>query len=88
MDASFSIESAPDDFICHNELIKLFLKVIVLQCEQISVVLQGMELLFVAVSGLEERFVTLSDRFQLARQGLQLVVILYIGAFGAVEICI
>ena len=42
MDASFAIESASDDLICHDELIKLFLKVIVLQCEQISVVLQGM----------------------------------------------
>ena len=40
------------------------------------------------MAGLKERFVTLSDGFELAREGLQLVVVLKVGALGTSNVCV
>ena len=69
-DASLAIKTRPDNVICHHKLIKLFLKVIVLESQKISMVLEGVKLLLVAMAGLEERFVTFPDGVKFARKGL------------------
>ena len=40
------------------------------------------------MAGLEERFIALSDGFELAREGLQLVVVLKVGALGTSNVCV
>lgn len=51
-------------------------------------VLQSVQLLLVAVSSLEERFVALSNSLEFTRQSLQLIVIVQICAFAASHITV
>ena len=81
IDASLAVQAVPDNVIGHDELVQLLLQVIVLQRQQVCMVLQRVQLLLVAVAGLEQRFVTLSDGFKLVGERLELVVTLHVGAF-------
>ena len=79
INASLAIKAVSDNFIGSDKLIKLFLEVIVLKSEQISVILQSMELLFVARTRFEECLVALSDGFKLSAECLKFIVVANIG---------
>lgn len=80
VDTGLAIKAASDDFVGHDELVELLLQVIVLEGKQVCVVLQGVQFLLVAVTGLEETLIALSDGFQLTTQRLELVVALDVSA--------
>ena len=86
IDTSLAVQAVPDNVIGHDELVQLLLQVIVLQRQQVCMVLQRVQLLLVAVAGLEQRFVTLSDGFKLVGERLELVVTLHVGAFRPLNV--
>lgn len=88
VDSRFPIETVPDNVISHHELIQLLLQVVVLQGEQVCMVLQRVQLLLIAMTGLEKGFIALSDGFKLVGQRLQLVVTLHKITLGLLNIAI
>ncbi len=88
IDASFAIETRPDNVICHYKFIELLLKIIVLESQKIGMVLEGVELLLVAVTGLEEGFVAFPYSVKFARKGLKLIVAVQIGTLTSTDVTV
>lgn len=88
IDASFAIKARPDNVICHHKLIKLLLKIIVLESQKISMVLKGVKFLLVAVTGLEERLVTFPYGVKFARKGLKFIVAVQIGTLTPSDVTV
>ena len=86
--STLTVEATSDNLVCHNKLIKFLLQIVVLESEKIGMILQSMQLLLVAMASFKERFITLSDGFELTGESLKLVVVLNVGAFGTSDVCI
>ena len=77
-DPALPVEANLDHIISHHKLIKFLLQVVVLESKDVSVVLEGMQLLLVAVSRLKKAFVASSDGLDLTPDDLELIVELHI----------
>lgn len=87
-DTPFPIESIPDDVVGHDKFVQFLLQVVVLKSQQVCVVLESMQLLLVAMAGLQEGFVALANGFELTRQRLKLVIVIHKGLLTAAHIAI
>ena len=88
VDARLPIEPVANDVVGHHELVQLLLQVIILQRQQVCMILQRVQLLLIAVTGLEKGFIALSDGFKFVRQRLQLVITLHEVALRLLNVAI
>ena len=74
VDPILPVESSFDNIVSEDELIEFLLKVVVLKSKDVCMVLQSMELLLVAMAGLQLLLVARPDSLKLAAQTHQLIV--------------
>ena len=88
VDPILPVESSFDNIVSEDELIEFLLKVVVLKSKDVCMVLQSMELLLVAMAGLQLLLVARPDSLKLTTQTHQLIVELNEFALRRAEVII
>ena len=76
-DSALAVKTASNYLILHDELIQLFLQIIVLESKEVSMVSKRLHLLLIALTGLHLRFVARTKGLKLSGQRHQLVIQIY-----------
>ena len=88
VDPILPVESSFDNIVSEDELIEFLLKVVVLKSKDVCMVLQSMELLLVAMAGLQLLLVARPDSLELTAESHQLIVELNEFALRRAEVII